>query len=883
MLARSSQLERRSLLVFAGCLLAISGCAQIRLPAIDPTGQSIFLPSPYSTTLETPCAGLPKPSCLEPAWEAPPLPPPCVEPGPALPVFEPLQVAPPIVATPAPPRTKHPHLDKLKHKHDQLGHITLTPTKVIAPVGGEVILTAGLCDPSGLLVTREPVRWIMTNDSVGHFVEVGDDERSHLLFASSNDSKLLSGSFAEGRTSAKRHVITRGTPSELDDLTLLAGQAWASVTSPVEGISYVTVIAPEATIWSERRQTATVHWIDAQWSFPQPSVVQAGSTAELTTVVTRTSGEAPPNYLVRYEIAGDSPARFPGGQTAVDVPVDGSGRATIALVSPPGVPGVSQVKMQIVRADVNGTRLTITEGWTSVTWSAPALDVAIAGPSVGSVGAAIVYRVTVSNPGDIPVTDIAAAVDLPAGISYISSSPTAQLFGNRVEWRLGELAGGGRLELQMNVRPEAAQNYRLTARALGAGGLQAESFVDTQVFEPSLDVQMQGPEQAVVGDRITYRVLVKNTGQFPLTNVVLHDRFDEGLQHSEGQPSPIDRSLGSLQPGEERPVAVTFIVRRPGRWCHVLDVQANGQSKSVQACVTVSEPAAPTARIQVRKTGPGEARVGDTVKFVVDVVNTGEATVRNLRIIDELAPAFDPTNATEGWDPTAIRQGRFVWNVPELPPGRRTGVEIQAVCVQANGQAISSVTVTADPGISESVQVTSRVLPRPATTQPAPPAQPRTPPSSTPTEQPRPATPTPGPSGTSTGGLSVSIADTRDPANVNDTIGYTISVANNRNVEDRNVRVRIVLPDGLRFQRISRSPIGPSDAVPLQPQFSSDGRTIELPEVQTVRAGETLPPLSLQVTATRAGRFTVQVEATSLRTPAQSPATDAEETTVFAP
>ncbi|MCA9206400.1 MAG: hypothetical protein KDA59_25280, partial [Planctomycetales bacterium] len=59
--------------------------------------------------------------------------------------------------------------------------------------------------------------------------------------------------------------------------------------------------------------------------------------------------------------------------------------------------------------------------------------------------------------------------------------------------------------------------------------------------------------------------------------------------------------------------------------------------------------------------------------------------------------------------------------------------------------------------------------------------------------------------------------------------------------------------------------------------------TIELPEVQTVRAGETLPPLSLQVTATRAGRFTVQVEATSLRTPAQSPATDAEETTVFAP
>ena len=41
-------------LVLASCLMFVAGCAQIRLPAIDPTGNRIFLPAPNSTQLLTP-------------------------------------------------------------------------------------------------------------------------------------------------------------------------------------------------------------------------------------------------------------------------------------------------------------------------------------------------------------------------------------------------------------------------------------------------------------------------------------------------------------------------------------------------------------------------------------------------------------------------------------------------------------------------------------------------------------------------------------------------------------------------------------------------------------------------------------------------------------
>ncbi len=47
------------------------GCTNLRLPAIDPSGQSIFLPAPNFTTLN------PNGPFPAPAWQSPPTPPPC--------------------------------------------------------------------------------------------------------------------------------------------------------------------------------------------------------------------------------------------------------------------------------------------------------------------------------------------------------------------------------------------------------------------------------------------------------------------------------------------------------------------------------------------------------------------------------------------------------------------------------------------------------------------------------------------------------------------------------------------------------------------------------------------------------------------------------------
>ena len=55
--------------------------------------------------------------------------------------------------------------------------------------------------------------------------------------------------YAIGMTSSSYLCLSRGTPTPTDDLAVERGQAWVAVTSPVEGVSYVTAYAPGVKAW----------------------------------------------------------------------------------------------------------------------------------------------------------------------------------------------------------------------------------------------------------------------------------------------------------------------------------------------------------------------------------------------------------------------------------------------------------------------------------------------------------------------------------------------------------------------------------------------------------------------------------------------------------
>jgi uncharacterized repeat protein (TIGR01451 family) len=339
---------------------------------------------------------------------------------------------------------------------------------------------------------------------------------------------------------------------------LKKGQSWVSLTSATEGVSYVTSLAPGAENWEQRRQTATIHWVDAQWVLPGPAITRAAQPHVLTTTITRASDGTPAaDWTVQYEVAGGAPAAFaPQGQTAVEVRTDASGRASVEL-RPQGVqPGVTQVRIRIIASSASGdaaSRVVVGQGWTSVTWSAPGLVVRTGAAETVAVDATAAFRIEVSNPGDLTSRNVVVNAVLPAWLRFLSSNPAAERFEPRVQWRLGDLAPRETRVLELNCRAVREGDVRLCVRAEGEGGVTAEGCANLRIIMPSLEARfVDPPTSARVGDRVTFNVEVINSGAVRLTNVIARDRFDPGLDHAYGETSPIVRSLGDLEPGAVR-------------------------------------------------------------------------------------------------------------------------------------------------------------------------------------------------------------------------------------------------------------------------------------------------------------------------------------------
>lgn len=826
------------------------GCKTCQVPRIDPTGNAIFAPG--TTTIDPQLGHLPTPT---PAYVAPPAPPPC-SPG-------------------QPGCGKHlqkSSCEKLVNGiHREFtcvgdeGQLQLTPAKLIAPVGTEVVLLAGLCGPDRNFVARQPIEWVLSQESVGNFVAVGEDGECSLTRIYRSQPKKTTGSYAVGVSSASSETVTRGTPQTNDDFHLGRGQGWLSITSPSEGTSHVTVLAPNAKNWDQRRQTAVIHWVDAQWSLPSPAIVPAGRKHKLTTTVRRAGGTLPATgHVVRYEVTSGEPAGFsPGGQPAVEVPVDAQGNATVEIGQLSNSAGATSISIQIMRPGLMGDvgRMVVGQGFTSITWSAPGLAVKVSGPQVVQAGLEANFRIDITNPGDITAKDVVVSDTLPPSLTFTGSSPPAQEFGNRREWRLGDIPAKTMRSITLRAMASRGGDIRYTVRARSADGIESSDTFMSRVAQQSLSVVMSGPQSADVGSKVQFRVEVANTGDQPLTNVTLTNRFDAGLQHAENERSPVARVLGDLHPGEKRLLAITFIVAQPGEHCHTLDATADGgQLTTARACIQAG--VRENRSLSVKKTGPTDQVVGGMANYTIVVTNTGNTPLTNVRIVDQYSSSLEPKAATQGHGTEA---GALVWSVVRLDPGVAVQRSVSCQCLRPDAGAINRVMVTTNEQVTGTDQVSTRITQGGAGFGPdrSNLAKPETSEEKTDNE--------PG-NVNADGKLTIAITESADPIKTGLVMSYFITIANERAVSDRDVKLRILLPEGLKYQKLT----GRYVAKP-----SADGRVIDITPVAEMRANERLQEFKLDVVATTPGKHRLRAEASSQRSP--TPTAVEEETTVYGP
>lgn len=843
----------------AGLLAMVSaGCAKIRLPAIDPTGSRIFAPLPTTTSLALPghagegcgCLGCllghdcikigslfhkhhekPRFQFPEPAFTEPAPPPPCPSP----PTVGGLGNEPCVPSAPCngacasgPPAVLFGKECDLGHharlpQQGKRGCILLTPQKIVAPVGGEVVLLSGICGPDGYLEMNEQLEWMLSPDSVGNFIQVGDDDPGliHKLAGSAVRPEKKDPSYAIGITSTKRIRITRGNNDPRDDVQLEKGQTWLTISSPSEGTSHVTVLAPESECWDQRKATATIYWVDARWQFPGPQIVPAGTPAELTTRVTRSEGTLPARgWKVRYEILQPELASFAGtgGASVVEATVDDSGNATVQLVPNPGTSGTTAINIQVIRPGGdrdNIPTMTLGSGESFVTWSSPQLAIRAGGPDVATFDAPVTVYAELSNPGNQPATNVRVDVQLPPGARVVGADSFATFTDRAVRWDIGELPPQTALDLSLQIQAQSPVDLVFQARG---DGLVAEDSLRIDVFRPALVLKVVPVETRVqAGQNATFDIDVTNTGDRPLQNVYITATGDRAMVHTGGS-STVENSKddGPLQPGETWGARVVFTPTESGQRCIRVEGFADGgQRASQQACVTAINPVPQTPNLNASLEGPDRVAVGQTFIARARITNDGQGIARNVRVTMSFDGRLQVGEATtSGLDASRVAQRLLIWNLPSIAAGEEVKLEGRFTASAAGPGARISVNAQSAEGSTANADLVLQMLASPVPS--APPAAPQLPPVMPPPEVPGGAAPEPlrgaPPAGQTSppstpppsGRLQASLLNTTNPVRVNDPIRYSLRLLNDSNQPDGQVAIQFVLPAGVFLERVNQ-------------------------------------------------------------------------------
>ena len=452
--------------------------------------------------------------------------------------------------------------------------LTLTPNRVLAPVGSEVILKAGLCTSENFLLTDSKIEWLLARDEVGEFVSLGGRGLLQNPLLPWNKAKKIDNQYATGFTATVPLRITRGTADPSDDVQVQPGEAWASVTSPVEGTSRITAVAPEIATWAQRRATATIYWVDVQWTFPAAAVSAAGSKVLTTTVRRHTDGTPIVGWLVRYEVADGSGAlRNSESGQVVEVPTDSNGQASID-VTPTGSSGTTTIiKTQIVRPErftgSNAPRLVIANGASTIQWTDGGSDylptpdnldvtppsypipanpvpanppvTTLRGPKLELevrtndgqvfVGQQARFQVTIRNTGDSTATGIVLTDIFDRGLSHLRDPNRYQ----KISKPLDDIPAGGSstVDLTFRVNAPGSLNQRLKL-TYGQGGsvVKDASIVATQPPQQligRLEILEDSPLHRNIGDLAQFKLSLRNVGEAPLTDIEIKDVYDPEL------------------------------------------------------------------------------------------------------------------------------------------------------------------------------------------------------------------------------------------------------------------------------------------------------------------------------------------------------------------
>jgi uncharacterized repeat protein (TIGR01451 family) len=377
------------------------------------------------------------------------------------------------------------------------------------------------------------------------------------------------------------------------------------------------------------------------------------------------------------------------------------------------------------------------------------------------------------------------------------------------------------------LEPGDSKIVRLTGTAYQSGTLgsmitakyNTALAMSTNVVAPALKLVMTGNGEAMKGDAMTYKLVVTNTGSGEAKNVKVESVLPDGVVTPDGKAA-VAFDAGSLSGGESRDFTFTAKANKTGTY----DIKATARAEGdLAAEPSIVKSAVKAPWLQIAKTGPEKAFIGQPITYEITVTNKGDGVAKDAMVFDNLPAGVAVQFATD--NAKSDGAGKVKWDVGDIAPGATKKVAI-VVTASAAGEMKTAASASAVGADTQAAFATTSLVGVPA--------------------------------------ILVQMADSPDPVRVGDQTTYTIEITNTGTAAGTNIKLVCTLEDpadfvsatGLTKEKVEGKTITFNPVGSLQPKAKA---TYKL-TVRAAKQGDTR--FKASITSDQMTRPVEQTEAT---------------------
>ena len=273
----------------------------------------------------------------------------------------------------------------------------------------------------------------------------------------------------------------------------------------------------------------------------------------------------------------------------------------------------------------------------------PAIAIDQSGPETAVLGAEVTYDITVKNTGTGTVRNVVVTDPVPTGMSHASGK-------SELTFNVGDLAPGQAKPLAVTFKGNQRGQVCNTATADSGNAGRVSKNACTIILAPGLKVEKTGTKEQILGRNADYEIVVSNSGDTTLHNVLVSDRTatETSIVAAPGATLSGNRvawNIAELKPGAKQSFSLKLTSRVAGTHCNKVTASSGGLSDSASVCTLWKGMAAVSLEVT---DDPDPIQVGESTTYTIKVNNQGSADIHNLKIVARFADLVTPFSTTQG-------------------------------------------------------------------------------------------------------------------------------------------------------------------------------------------------------------------------------------------